>query len=187
MQKTILVFGVIAGLIVSTMLVVMMLIHRQNPASFEWGELIGYASMLLSASLIPVAVKSYRDRHRAGVISFKDAFLIGLGIATIASVLYVITWVILYKTVYPNFVQDYTKYALDKLNADGKSPAEIARTRREMLTMFSYYDTWPGLVGITFMEIFPVGLLVAIISGLVLKKKGSSPIPINSASKTAQI
>jgi len=175
MQRTILVFGGIAGLIVSATMTVMMLIYKQNPASFDSGELVGYASMLLSASLIPVAIKSYRDRYQAGVISFRYAFLVGLGIAVIASVLYVATWVIIYKTVYPNFVQDYTKFALDKLVASGKTPAEIARSKQEMQVMFSYYDTWLGLIGLTFMEIFPIGLIVALISALVLKRKTQQP------------
>ncbi|MCY7358911.1 MAG: hypothetical protein LH609_15925 [Rudanella sp.] len=51
-QRTILVFGGIAGLIVSVTMTVMMLIHKQNPASFDSGELVGYTSMLLSASLV---------------------------------------------------------------------------------------------------------------------------------------
>ncbi|MEZ0485976.1 DUF4199 domain-containing protein [Fibrella aquatica] len=173
MQKTILVFGSIAGFIASTTLVVMMLIHKQNPSTFDSGELVGYASMILWGSLIPVAIKSYRDRYQGGAISFKDAFLMGLGIALIASALYVITWVIFYKTVYPNFVTDFTKCTIDKLRADGKSPAEIADSMQQMRSMFSYYDTWLGLIGITFVEVFPIGFLFALVSASVLKRKGT--------------
>lgn len=173
MQRTILVFGSIAGLIVSATMAIMMLIYKQNPANFDSGEVVGYASMLLSASLIPVAIKSYRDRYQAGVISFRDAFGMGLGVALIASVMYVATWVIIYKMVYPNFVQDYSKFALDKLVAAGKTSAEIAQSKQEMQVMFSYYDSWLGLIGITFIEIFPIGLIVALISALVLKRKGT--------------
>ncbi len=181
MQKTILVFGSISGLIVSTMLVIMMLIHRQDPTSFDSGEIIGYTSMLLSASLIPVAIKHYRDRYQAGFISFKDGFLMGLGIALVSSTLYVITWVIFYKTVYPNFIADFTKCSLDKLKSEGKSAAEIAQSTEQMQQMFSYYETWPGLIGITFMEIFPIGFIVALVSALVLKKKGTGvePVPVS--------
>lgn len=177
MQRTILVFGGIAGLIASVLLVIMMLIHKQQPAGFEWDRLVGYTSMLLWGSMIPVAIKSYRDRHQAGLISFKDAFLLGLGIAVIASVLYVVTWVIFYKTVYPTFVQDYTRCALDRLTNDGKSLAEIEQARQDMQAMFSFYDTWAGLIGITFLEIFPIGLLMALVSALVLKRKAPRTVP----------
>lgn len=174
MQRTILVFGLIAGLIVSIMLIITMLIHRQNPTSFEWGMLVGYATMLLAFSLIPVAIKSYRDRYRVGLISFNDAFLLGLGITVIASVLYAITWIIMYKTIYPTFPQDYTQFSLNQLKADGKSPAEIEQARKEMQQMFSYYDTWMGLIGITLLEIFPVGLSATLLSAFILKKKSVS-------------
>lgn len=170
MQKTILVFGLIAGAIASTTMAIMMLIHKQDPTTFESGELVGYASMLLWASLIPVAIKSYRDRYRAGSISFKEGFGIGLGIAVIASAMYVITWVVIYKAVYPNFIQDFTKCSIDKLVAEGKSPAEITKAKEQLQSMFSYYNTWWGLIGITFMEIFPFGLIVALLSALVLKR-----------------
>lgn len=172
MQRTILVFGLVAGLIVSLMMIITMLIHKQNPASFEWGMPVGYASMLLAFSLIPVAVKSYRDRYRAGVISFKDAFLMGLGITVIASVMYLITWVILSKTFYPTFAQDYTQFSLNQMKADGKSPTEIEQARQEMQRLFAFYNTWWGLIAITFLEIFPVGLLATLLSALILKSKG---------------
>ncbi len=171
MQRTILVFGLIAGLIVSATMVVTMLIHKQNPANFDHGELVGYASMLLSAAMIPVAIKSYRDRYQGGAISFKHAFLMGLAIAGIASAFYVATWVTLYKTVYPNFVQDYARYSVEKLKAAGKSAAELARARQEMEAVMAYYDSWLGLIGITFIEIFPVMLVIALLSALVLKRK----------------
>ncbi|CCH00445.1 hypothetical protein FAES_2436 [Fibrella aestuarina BUZ 2] len=170
MQKTILIFGTLSGLLVSTVLLVTMLIHRQNPDSFNQGELVGYVAMLLSASFIPIAIKRYRDQQQAGQISFKQAFGLGLGVATIASVLYVLTWIVIFKTVYPNFVSDYTQFMLNRLQSEGKTLAQIAEAKQSMQSMFVYYDTWPGLIGITFMEIFPIGLLVALISALVLKK-----------------
>ena len=173
MQRTTLIFGLLSGLIVSATMVVTMFIYKQSPANFGQGELIGYASMLLSASLIPVAIKSYRDRHQAGIVSFKEAFLMGLVIAVIASVLYVITWAILYKLVYPTFAQDYARNVIDKMKVQGKSVAYVAQKKQEVQAMMAYYDTWPGLLGITFIEIFPVELVVALISALVLKRKGS--------------
>lgn len=173
MQRTLLVFGTVAGLIVSATLLVMMLIHRQNPGDFDNGELVGYASMLLSASMIPVAIESYRDRYLAGAISFKSAFLIGLGIALIASTFYAITWIILYKTVYPNFVQDYARYTTEKLKAEGKSAADLAKARQEMQAVLGYYNSWAGLIGITFIEIFPVMLIVVLISAWALKRKST--------------
>lgn len=60
-----------------------------------------------------------------------------------------------------------------RLQSEGKTIAQIAEAKQSMQSMFAYYDTWPGLIGITFMEIFPIGLLVALVSALVLKKTTS--------------
>jgi hypothetical protein len=170
MQRTILIFGLIAGAIVSLTMLITMLIHKQNLSSFDDNMVIGYASMLLAASMIPVAIKSYRDRHQNGWISFKDAFLMGLGIALIASLLYVFTWVLIYKNIYPDFMQNYARASLEKMQAAGKPAIEIAQAKEEMQAMSAYYDTWWGLCGITFIEIFPILLIVALVSALVLKR-----------------
>jgi hypothetical protein len=66
---------------------------------------------------------------------------------------------------------DYTACVIDKMKTQGKSATEIATTRHDMDVMASYYAIWPGLIGITFIEIFPIGLSVALISALLLKKK----------------
>ena len=176
MKKTVLVFGLIAGLIVSAVMALSTLILKKNQHAFEYGELLGYSSMLLAFSMIFVAIKSYRDRYNHGTISFKHAFLMGLGVATIASALYVVTWVFIYKFIFPDFIQVFTKCSVEKMQAQGKSAAEIQEMNKQMAYMFSYYDTWYGLVGITFMEIFPLGLLVTLICALVLKRNNAKTL-----------
>lgn len=173
MKKTILVFGLIAGATVSAMLLVTTLLGKSNHANFDWGMVVGYASMLLAFSLIFIAVKSYRDRYNAGIISFKNAFWMGLGITVLASAIYVISWMLIYTFIYPDFASDYGQYTLAKMAAAGKTAAEIAQAKKEIAQAYSLYDTWYGLAGITFLEIFPVGLVVSLISALILKRKQS--------------
>ena len=176
MRKTILVFGLIAGAIVSIMLVVMMVLSKNNAQHLDNGELIGYTSMLLAFSLIFIAVKSYRDRYGAGAISFKEAWLLGLGITVVASVLYVVTWVLFYKLVYPTFPEEYAQYTLQKMQEKGSSAAELSQAEADIRHAFSYYDTWYGLVGITFLEIFPVGLLLSLLCALILRRKPAARV-----------
>lgn len=175
MNRTILIFGLFAGAIVSALMTLSMLLTKGNQAAFEWSMVIGYASMLLAFCLIFVAIRSYRDRYRQGTISFGTGFRIGLGITVIASVLYTLTWVVLYKTVYPEFPQNYRRYTLEKMRTEGKSSAEISAAATQIDTMFADYDTWYVLLGYTFLEIFPVGLLVSLLSALILKRK---PAPV---------
>lgn len=173
MNRTILIFGLLAGAIVSALLALALLLAKGNQAAFDWSMVISYASMLLAFCLIFVAIRSYRDRYRQGRISFGQGFRIGLGITLIASALYTLTWVVLYKTVYPEYPQDYSRYTLEKMRAEGKSATEIKTTAQQLATAFADYDTWYVLLGYTYLEIFPVGLLVSLLSALILKRKPS--------------
>lgn len=173
MKRTMLVFGTIAGVIVSTVMALTALYLKDNYRHFEGSELLGYTSMLLAFSLIFVAVKSYRDRYNNGTITFKNAFLLGLGVATIASALYVITWIFVYNFFFPDFAQAYTQCMIQQMKDDGKSAVDIQAAQKQMAYMFSFYDTWYGMVGITFMEIFPIGLLVALVCAFFLKRSNS--------------
>lgn len=171
MKNSVLVFGLIAGAIVSGQMVVIMLLAKGNPSAFDWGMVVGYASMLLAFTLIFFALRSYRDRHRQGRLTFGEGFRLGLGITVIASLFYTLTWVVVYKTVYPEFVRDYTNYSLEKMRAEGKTAAELRAAKAQFEAAFADYDTWPVLLGYTFLEIFPVGLLVTVVCALILKRK----------------
>lgn len=171
MRKTIYIFGGIAGAIVASVMCISMMMFKSNSANFDWGMVIGYASMLLAFIMIFIAIKTYRDRHADGRISFGKAFGIGLGVTCIASLIYSLTWFVIYKTVYPEFPQHYTEYSLQKMQQAGKTSAEIETAKLEISEAFEYYRTWYGIISITFIEIFPVGLLVTLICALILKRK----------------
>src|SRR5215210_8859754 len=98
MQKNILVYGLIAGLLVSIFMLssVNYLSHCEGNVDYDTSMLIGYASMLISFSLVFVGIRNYRDKYNGGVISFGKAFKIGIIIVLIASTMYVITWLIYY-------------------------------------------------------------------------------------------
>lgn len=174
MKKTILIFGSIASLITVLMLLFSVNIMRNNNGAFEGGEMWGYTGMLLAFSMIYVAVKSYRDRYQGGIISFGQAFRIGMWITLIASVLYTLTWIILYKAVYPEFMDQYAAAGLEKMRKAGRPAKEIRIMAERMATMKEYYSTWWGLIGFTLLEIMPVGLVVSLISAAILKRKRSN-------------
>ena len=171
MKKTVLTFGLISSVILAAFMgvSVWMMKNAEGPASGSM--FFGYLSMLIAFAFIFVAIKSYRDRYRGGVISFGKAFQVGLWIALIGSVVYTLTWIILYKSVYPDFMNDYMAHNLSQMRADGKSETEIAKAAAEGERMVKIYATWPGLIGFTMLEILPVGLLVSLIAAAVLKRR----------------
>ena len=178
MKRIVTVSGLISGVIVSTIMAFsmsMMLKEGGEHQAFDpkW-MVVGYASMLLAFCFIFIGTKNYRDKQLGGTISFGKAFLTGFWIALIGSICYTITWVIIYKFFYPDFMDQMTTAEFARLRQSGKSPAEIATETKKMENMSEMYKTWPGLIGMTLAEILPVGVLMALISALVFKRKNTA-------------
>jgi len=170
MKKVVIVYGSIAGLIVSTLMVIAMGIYHKS-GNIENGMLVGYASMIIAFSLIFVGIKSYRDKHNAGAISFGKAFKVGLLITLVASTFYVVAWMIDYYYFIPDFMEKYSAATIDKLKAAGASAEKIAKETKEMAWFSENYKNPFFIMLFTYIEILPVGLLVTLIAALVLKRK----------------
>lgn len=98
MKKVVLKFGLIAGAIVSIALLVgiNLMTGPDGKADMDGGAIFGYTSMIVALSLIFFGIRSYRDGELGGQISFGKAFKIGLLITLVASVMYVVTWMVYY-------------------------------------------------------------------------------------------
>lgn len=175
MKKIIVLNGFIAGAIVSAMLWITQLIFRANNTSLDYGMLIGFSTMIISLSLIFVAIKSYRDQHQKGTITFGKAFQIGILIAVIASLMYATTWEIYFNTAGSDFVEWYTKAQIDKLVAENASEAELTDMKTSLEQLATIYQNPLMRFSMTLMEIFPVGLIITLISAGLLRKKEMMP------------
>ncbi|HRG10011.1 MAG TPA: DUF4199 domain-containing protein, partial [Cyclobacteriaceae bacterium] len=56
--------------------------------NFDNGHLVGYTTMVIALSMIFFGIKSFRDNHAAGNITFGKGVLIGVLITLIAGVMY---------------------------------------------------------------------------------------------------
>ena len=175
MKKNILVYGLIAGLIVSTVMLISMNYYSHCEGNVDMGTsmLIGYASMLIAFSMIFVGIRNYRDKLNEGVISFGKAFKIGFFIALIASTVYVVAWLIDYFFFIPDFMDKYSARMLEDLKAGGASAAEIEAKTKEMADFGRMYQNPFFNALMTYAEILPVGLIVTVISSLILKRKNA--------------
>jgi hypothetical protein len=72
MRNVMLTFGLIAGAILSAMLLVT--IPFQNPIGFDRGAINGYTTMVLVFLLIDFGVRSYRDNVAGGSVRFGRTF-----------------------------------------------------------------------------------------------------------------
>lgn len=168
MKKLILTYGSISGLIVAAMLVV---VFSKSTIDYDSGDFLGYAIMIIAFATIFVAVKSYRDKQLGGHINFATAFKLGLGITLVASAIYVIAWMIISNTIAKDFMTEYYQQSIEQLNASGLSDEELALRVEEMEQFRELYKNPFIKIGITFLEIFPVGLIISLISAAILKKK----------------
>jgi hypothetical protein len=172
MRRTVLVFGVIAGLILSAFICIFIPGMKNMTAdSMSTNMFVGYTVQLLAFSLIFFAIRQYRDKHNGGTISFGKAFRIGLWISLIGSVFYVITWAIVYQTVLPDFMDIWGRAQVEQAVKNRASAEKIAEIRQQVADGKEIYSTWWGFAGFTLFEILPTGLLVSLICALILKRK----------------
>ena len=173
MKKNIIIYGLIAGIVVSILMLVTTnyISHCEGNVDYGTSMLIGYASMLIAFSLVFVGIRNYRDKYNEGVISFGKAFKIGIMIVLIASTIYVVAWLIDYFFFIPDFAEKYSAHTLDKLKAGGASQIEIDKQTKEMANFAMMYKNPFFNAMMTYMEILPVGLIVTLISSLILKRK----------------
>lgn len=170
MKKNVLIFGSIAGIIISAFMFVSMMMLSKDPA-FEGSMLVGYTAMLVAFSFVFVGIKNFRDKYNDGLITFGKAFKVGLFISLIASTMYVITWLIEFNFFIPDFMETYTSHVIDHAKTSGVSGPELDKKVAEMASYKEMYKNPLMVVLLTYMEILPMGILVTLISALILKKK----------------
>ena len=173
MKKTVWTFGLIAGGILSVMMLAVL--PFQDSIGFDKGEFIGYATMVLAFLLIFFGIRSYRDNVGGGMVSFGRAFAVGALITAVAGVCYVATWELIYFKLSPDFSKKYAAYAIEKAKEKGASQAAIDKEVAEMQKFEEMYQNPLYNAAVTFVEPLPVGLVIALVSaGILRRKRGAS-------------
>ena len=176
MKKTVLTFGLISGMVSSLMMFAN--VSFIDRIGFDRGVVVGYTVIVLSFLMVYFGIRSYRDEVAGGAISFGRGFTVGILITLISCVFYVLTWQIAYfNNLAPDFMEKYAAYAVEKARADGATEAQIDAQAREMAAFKVKYDN--NLLfnaAVTFVEPFPVGLLVTLISAGVLRTRKSRAV-----------
>jgi Protein of unknown function (DUF4199) len=172
MKKTILIFGLISGVISSLMMLAT--VPFLHSVSFDKGLVVGYTSIVLSFLLVFFGIRSYRDNIGNGQITFTKAFAVGISITLISCLFYVVTWEILYFNFLPGFMDKYNAHIIERLQAAGATPATVQAKVEELKKYKEMYDKPLYNAAMTFIEPFPVGLLITLISGAILRRKPQS-------------
>lgn len=174
MLRTIFIYGVIAGVVVGVPLSILTL-TMSGHAMMHYGMLIGYLTMLIALSAVFLGVKRHRDVELGGVIKFWPALALGLGISFVAGVIYVIAWEVSCALAHADFAGSYARAMIAEQEAKGVSGAALARFKAEMEQFKVQYANpfyrWP----MTFAEIFPVGVIVSLVSAGLLRNNRFMP------------
>jgi hypothetical protein len=179
MKKTVLAFGLISGAIMAAMM--FGTLPFTNSAWLQANSmLVGYTTMVLSFMLVFFGIRSYRENVSGGNISFGRAFAVGILIALISSVSYVVAWEIMYFGI-PSFGERFMTMCVAHAKNSGASPEVI----QMQLNQLKYLDNPFINAAMTFVEPFPVGLILTLVSAAILRKKtpseaGGSPAMVEA-------
>ncbi len=177
------IYGAIAGLIViGTMILGFVLGEGGGILTSQW---LGYLVMLIALSLIFFGVKKYRDQELGGVIGFLPAFGTGLLIAAIAGIAYVLAWEIYLAASGHAFIADYTSAMIEQRMAEGMSGERLDEEIANLNAMAEAYANPLFRLPVTFLEIFPIGLVIALVSALLLRNPRLLPAHPALSSKGA--
>jgi hypothetical protein len=171
MKKTVLTFGLISGAVSAvTMLATVPFVDK---IGFDKGEILGYTVIVLTALITFFGVRSYRENVGGGRMTFGRGFAVGILITLISCACYVGTWEIVYYKLMPDFAEKYAAHMAERAKASGASQQKIDEQLRQAKQFRQMYDKPAINVALTFMEVFPIGLGVTLLSAGILRKKAS--------------
>lgn len=168
MKKTVLTYGLISGAIAAVLLLAH--VPFMGPLDYNTSLIVGYTGIVLSGLLIFFGVRSYRENVGEGKISFGRGFTVGILIALISAACYVVAWEVVYYSS-PGIADHVFDKQVEDLKATGAPQAKIDETVREVESIKKLYANPIVNMALTFIEPFPVGLLITLIAAVILRRK----------------
>jgi hypothetical protein len=163
MARYALIYGLLSGTAI-----VLVIIAGMTLGGFGHSLWFGYLAMLVALTFIFVGVKRYRDVERGGVVRFWRALAMALGIAGVATCAYVAVWEVYLALTHYAFMDEYIASMMRNAHAHGVTGPALAKLEAEAESMRAIYANPLLRMGMTAIEIAPVGVVVAIFSAALL-------------------
>ena len=179
MKKIILIYGLIAGIIVGAMMMITMPLYESGTLKFDNGEWLGYTTMVIALSMVFFGVKSYRDNHLGGSITFGNALKVGLLITLMAALIYAFSWEITRSNMKGDLLTLMGEKQIEKMKAGGATEAALVEVKKKNEDFGEMYKNPFIRFPMTLMEIAPVGILISLLSAALLRKKNFLPAERN--------
>jgi len=174
MRKTVLTFGVISGLISAVMMLAT--VPFMHKISSDKGLIVGYTTIVLAGLLVFFGIRSYRDNASGGRLTFARGLAVGILISLLSNCFYVATWEVVSYKFMPDFAEKYAGQMVEHAKSSGASQQKIDETARQAADFVRNYHNPLYKISMTFLEPFPVFLVITLVSAAILRKK-SSPVP----------
>lgn len=137
---------------------------------FDYGELIGYTSMILSLLFVYFGIKHYRDKVNSGKVSLGKAIKIGMLIALFSAVGVAVFDYIYTSQINPDFASEYLEYSVKKME-ETLSAEEVKVKTAELTQQMEDYGSPSFMAFMMFASVMILGFIISLISGLILQRK----------------
>lgn len=175
MKKIIITYGIISGIITGGLMLATMPLFVNGTLDHNNGFLIGMTGIVIALSLVFFGVKAFRDNQEDRSITFGKGLLVGLGITMVACVFYVIAWEITYAQSGDWFIEQWRVGEIEKLKSEGASEQDLEKAATDWIYFAELYQNPVIRYGMTLMEIFPVGVLISLLSATLFRNKQFLP------------
>lgn len=116
---------------------------------------------------IVIGITSFKKNNQ-GYLSLKQAFKIGIGVSVISALISIIWFILLFKVIDPDFVNQIEANYLKKLAQQSSEFTQAQIDRRKDMAVKS---TSPLAILIIFFERLFYGIVTSLVTGLIVKKK----------------
>ena len=169
MKKTVLTFGLIAGAMSAVMMLATVpFLHKMGSTK---GLIFGYTAIVLAALLVFFGIRSYRENVGGGRLTFGRGFAVGILITLISNACYVGTWEVINAKLMPDFAEKYAAQMIEHAKASGANQETIEKTTQEAERFKQMYRNPAIRMALTFIEPFPVGVAMTVLSAAILRRK----------------
>jgi hypothetical protein len=178
MITRIVIYGLIGALIVGSLMYGGMLsqVGGGDNTPSEGGLVVGYVTQFIALIFVFLGVKAHRDNALGGIIKFFPAFGIGLAISAIASLGWVISWEIVLIVSHFDASAMMKSMMIEPAVARGATGDELQKITADAENFAKMYANPLFRMPITFVEMFPAGILVSLVSAGLLRNSRFLPL-----------
>lgn len=182
MSKAVSKYGLLSGVVLAALLALTVPFEHQTSA--RWGMVVGYTIMVLSFLIVFVGVKHFRDVDCGGRIGFGQAFGAGMLMMLISCLCYVAMWEILVATVEKDFAHQYALSMEKHAQNSGLQGAALDAKMAEIRRFEAAYSNPIYRMGMTLIEPLPVGIVMALVTAGVLRRRPDEKAPDGASVET---